>query len=278
MLGKGKVLWALAGCLPLCIPGYSFSTFENSGGNVHEQITREALAGTISDANLSFIVKSCNSQDAPGSDSLSDPRRHFQDGNFSGALGYIDREKKQALNYAADADADPQNRAQSLRHFGLMLHTVQDFYSRTNYLELQLENASKRQDPYSIEVVDWAKVPDGYLGKTSGAALTSVACKASSATTTSDQGTKSKEPAGSKGQADLSKDNGSTAEGKKAVGSSTYFKVARDLAVRETQRQWNLFETLIRGRFHARADAIIAALKQASPDAKASPDSLPDLD
>lgn len=234
------------------------AAFSSSGanGDIHGEITKEALRGTISDANLEFLVKAEDSQDAAGSEGAGDAHRHFSDGNFQAALAYMDREKKKALNYAADADTDAVNRAQCLRHFALALHTAQDFYSHSNYVELQLEDGFKRRDPYSIDVVDWARVPDGYAGKVSGHPLGVI---------------------GDKG-ADISKENATTDEGKKAAGPSTYFKVARDLAVRETQRQWNVFETLVRNRYHTRAEAILTALKTASPAAGGSPDSVPDIE
>lgn len=224
------------------VDGYAFSSFSDRGGDVHGQITRDALAGTIFDANLAVIIKAVVSQDISGSEGANEARRHFGDDNFSASLAYIDREKKKALNYASDADTDPDNRARSLKHFGLMLHAAQDFYSQTNYVELALEDSRKRADPFNIELADWAKIPDGYVGPASGTRLTSA-----------------------KYNMDLDKDNAHTPEGKKAAAGTTYFMIARDLAVRETQRQWNLFEALLKGRFQTRAVAIIAALKEASP-------------
>lgn len=236
---------------------YSFSSSTSSGGNIHEQITRDALSGTISDTNLDFLVKSCQSQDTPDGDGIKEARRHFADSNFNSALGYIDREKKKALNYAGEADTDPESRARCLHHFGLMLHTVQDFYSKTNYVELQLEDARKASNPYNLDLVDWSKVPDGYSGKRTGAGL---ACASLSG------------GAGKEASSDWQKENPDSAEGKKSAGGTTYFRMARDLAVRETQRQWNSFEALIRSRYQGRADKIIVALKQSSPAAITEPE------
>lgn len=243
---------------------FPFSSFQAGGGNVHEQITRDALTGTLSDTNIAYIVNAGNTQDAPDGQGVREPRRHFDDGTFASALGYIDREKKKALNFAASADTDAESRAHCLRHFGLMLHTVQDFYSRSNYVELELEDPANRASPYNLDIVNWEKVPDGYAGKKSGSALAS----GWHGTTTS----KGQDPPGGPTYEDLNKDNAQSDEGKKTVSGTTYFKIARDLAVRETQRQWNLFETLVRGRYQQNADAIMAALKQASPAADADQD------
>lgn len=262
-----SVVFALALLLCVFVPALSSSSQPVSAANIHEEITREALKGTISDANLDFMIKAVISQDAPGSDGLEEPRRHFGDGNFAAAMAYMDREKKQALNYAADADRDGENRGQVLRHLGLMLHTAQDFYIHSNYVELQLEEPRKKQDPLGVELVDWASVPAGYVGKESGASLTAGWA----------EGGKQAESSGAARPAESARDSPSPSKGKKAAGGMTYLDIARELAVRETQRQWNLFEALVKGRFHERAASIIAALKQQAVSAEASADASPDI-
>ncbi len=253
----------------VAIPAYSFSTSAGSGGNVHDEITRQALSEMVSDANLNFLIKVVDSQNAPGSEAESEVRRHFSDSNFGAAMSYMDREKKQALNFAGSADSDAADRAQALRHFGLMLHTAQDFYSHTNYIELLLEDTRKAGDPLGLELVDWTRVPDGYAGKVSGSSL------AAGAGAAAKSGPGAAEALGA---TDFSKDNANTPQSKKKAGGVTYFDISKELAVRETQRQWNLFEALVRGRFHERAPAIVEALKKAAPAAEASPDSLPEVD
>lgn len=229
---------------------FAFSSSPNTGGNVHADISSEALKGLFSPANLKVIIDSNLAQDQPGSAELSELRRHFGDERFASSLGYIDREKKRALNYAAEADTDPEQRGRTLVHFGEVLHCVQDFYSRTNYVELMLSQSNYKDEPYAIPMVDWQKVPDGYPG---------LICFSAKGGSAGDDG------------ASIVKDSPATAEGKKIIsGKTSYFSVARDLAVRESQRQWNLFETMIRNRCGVRAAAIIAALKQASPEVKPS--------
>ena len=223
----------------------AFNSTDAGGGNIHDQITREALKGVFSEANLKIIIDANTAQDRAGSESVLELRRHFADERFVSSIGYIDREKKRALNYACESDTDPQQRGRALVHFGEMLHCVQDFYSRTNYLELIIALESKNFDPYEIPLVDWAKVPDGYPGLVSSGG------------------------AGGQDAADISKESKESRQGKKIAGARiTYFHAARELAVRETQRQWTSFETMIRNRCGQRAAAIIAALKEASPDLK----------
>lgn len=224
---------------------YGFSSQDATGGNIHEQVTSEALKGIVSEANLRVILNANSAQDATGSEGLAELRRHFGDERFTSSLGYIDREKKRALNYASESDTDPEQRGRALVHIGEMLHCVQDFYSRTNYVEIMLTNPAYKNDPYSIPLVDWQKVPDGYPG------LINFNTKAGNINDS----------------AKIVKDSAASEQGKKtAEGKITYFNIARDLAVRETQRQWNSFETMVRNRCGERAAAVIAALKQASPE------------
>ncbi len=226
----------------------AFAPSSSGGQSIHEGITRDALTHIVSDDSLKLIVEANDSQDKAGGEGALECRRHFDGGNLAAALSYIDREKKKALNCAAEADGDVQSRADALRHFGLMLHCVQDFYSRSNYLEIELELPACRANPFDIPLVDWSKLPDGYEGALSGLGLA-----AARHTDKADE--------------KLNKDSELTPEGKKIVsGKISYYSVARELAVRETQRQWNLFEALIRARCPERSAAVIAALKQAGAE------------
>lgn len=115
---------------------------------------------------------------------------------------------------------------------------AQDFYSRSNYLEIQSAILSEKLgkdgfDPYNIELVDWNKLLNDL--KRNEPVIYGPA-------------TQAKEDAG---------------QGKKPLSSATYFKAARELAVHETSRQWEVLETLIKQRYHERAITILAALKQA---------------
>ncbi len=126
-----------------------------------------------------------------------------------------------------------------LKHFGQLLLAAQDFYSRSDYLEVQSARLSEKLgkngfDPYNIELVDWNKMLAAT--KQNQALIYGPATQAKEDST----------------------------QGKAALASTTYFKAARELAVRETSRQWEVLETLIKQRYHDRAITILAALKQAS--------------
>lgn len=230
------------------LPGFAFSSFENQGGKLHAEITEEGLRGTVAAPNLKLIVDANEAQDRKDGEGARDHRRHFASKSVDSALAYIDREKKTALNYAAEADTDEESRAGALRHFGMFLHCAQDFYSQSNYVELQLQDPRLKADPLLIPLVDWSRVPSGYEGLIANAA------------DSLDNAT------------NFNKDNPNTDEGKKLAGKTSYYNIARELAIRETQRQWTLFETLIRSRCGERSAKIIAALREATPNVKVSVD------
>src|SRR5207253_1180772 len=88
--------------------------------------------------------------------------------------------------------------------------------------------------------VDWTRVPDGYAGPKTGTKLTAYDTVGDS----------------------IDKSTATTSGGKLVIGGgATQFTVAEELAVKETQRQWNLFETLVRSRCGNRAAAEQQALK-----------------
>lgn len=242
-----RIYAGLACLIPIWLMLSGFSSDESQGGKIHQAITRDALAGTLSDGNMAYVIKAVESQgDRSGADATQ-AGRHFEKNKLAQSLRYMNREKRKALNYAREADVDPDSRAYCLRHLGLMMHTAQDFYSATNYVELQLEDPVVFHNPYDMPLVDWSLVPDGYGGLKSGSPLVSAVTDPFGNTIT------------------FAKDNASTKNGKQKVGKTNLFNLARELAVRETQRQWNLFEALIRGRYHNRSQKILAALRQASP-------------
>lgn len=244
---------ALAGASQLCASA-AFSFGSDESGNIHEQITQEALTGTICDANLKLIIKGSSAADAAGAEGAKDARRHFKTGDVGKCMALVDREKRKMINYAQNADTDEKSRAKVLFLFGQVLHTLQDFYSRSNYIELR-ENQFKN-DLFSMDLADWTDLQDQE----------------------SKVGTRLKFEG-------FDKSTPTQDEGKKSVHGTTYFKVAREMAIRETQRQWNLMETLIRNKAEKRGNDVITAITQAPCSVKVAnevlndekPDLVPDL-
>lgn len=203
----------------------------DEAGNIHEQVTREALKGTICDANLNIVVKGSSAADVAGAEGAKDPRRHFKTGELIKCLNLVDREKRKLINYAQNADTDEKSRARALFLLGQAMHTLQDFYSRSNYIELKEQKF--KDDPYNMTLADWTELLD----------------------------TESKIGTGLKFEG-FDKSMPTSDEGKKTLGGATYHKIARELALRETQRQWNLIETLIRNKAEKRGNDVITAITQ----------------
>ncbi len=243
----------LAGCSQLCA-GQALSFGSDEAGNIHEQITQDALKGTICDANLKLVIKGSSAADVAGAEGAKDPRRHFKTGELAKCLALVDREKRKMINYAQNADTDEKARAKVLFLFGQILHTLQDFYSRSNYIELREKQF--KDDIYSMEVADWTNLQDQ---------------ESKTGTHLKFEGVDKSLP--------------TQDEGKKSVGGTTYFKVAKELALRESQRQWNLMETLIRNKAEKRGSDVITAITQSPCSVKVAneilnddkPDLVPDL-
>ncbi len=206
-----------------------------NGEDVHASVIREGLAGTICPGNIEVIINGSKSQDAPMLDAASEPQRHFEGKSISRSYEYAKREQRKVLNFCSDADSNSESRTRALYHFGMMLHTIQDFYSNTNYLKLKVEELNRTTDgaydPYSIDLIDWTRV---------SAKHTIV------------------------GGNELRVETARNAMMALPLQGSTYGKVARGLAIRETMRQWTFLETLLTHKYGERAKTILIGLKQAS--------------
>lgn len=223
---------------------WAFASRDAEGHSLHGKIVADALSSTLNAANLDLVIRCLEEQ---ARDKNEGESKLFAGPSLKSAVNFIDREQKKVLNYAGDADVSPAGRYRCLKHFGALLFAAQDFYSRSNYVELQAERMTEKFgkggfDPYNIELADWNTLNNAF--KQNGSI---VYTSASQPKETAEQG-------------------------KASLAASTYYKVARELAVRETSRQWELLETLIKHRYHERAITILAALKQAS-----CPASEPDL-
>jgi len=205
-----------------------------TGSPMDASIIKEALAETICPTNIEVMVKGSDQQDSKSYEESTEPQRHFETKALWRSYRYMKGEQTRALNYAASADEDPEMRTRALFHFGMLLHTSSCFYRNTTFLREQIERLASITggdfDPYSIDLFDWRKLGDP--GSTAGLKL-------------------------------IERENRKVLLDQ-VVAGTTLAKVARGLSIREARRQWDYFETLIRNRYHGRADTILAALKSAS--------------
>jgi hypothetical protein len=213
--------------------------------SIQSQIIEEALGNQFCKDNLNLILWGCDSGvDATGNES-GPSYRHFLDPDLVKSVNYIEREKLKILNLCITADTDQSSRALALYHMGLLFHTVQEFYARSNYIELKLAGFEKakhvpsKDELYGLELVDWSQ-------------LNMILHGGGKSNLTVSQ---------------LNKIDSNSDESKKTFAGVTYFAIAKELSVRETERQWHQLSSLIKARMAKNGPQILVALTNAGvPD------------
>lgn len=208
---------------------------------IFAQIADDSLSGTICSGNLQLIKSAC-------SEAHSDPDgKDWSDDSESGvekSFKYVDRQTTKILNLAATADTSAEDRARVLYRFGLVLRALEEFYLKSNYVELKMEASPANFDPYNIEPLNWTKV-----GKDTRAIAI----------------------AGFK-FGEFDKSSAKLPEGAKKLGDATFHSMAKELCVKEAQREWNTIERLIKVRYPQRASEITVAVKNATCPASFTPE------
>jgi hypothetical protein len=130
---------------------------------VHSQLIHQALAGQVSSRALDAILSANLAQDKL-SGQLGHDEFHFDNNAISGSLAYIEQQGKLILSAIECLDISSAWAA-----FGRLTHTVQDFYSHTNYVDLWLARYPESTDhsPAAIDPVDpeLLESPDLLSGK-----------------------------------------------------------------------------------------------------------------
>lgn len=198
-------------------------------------IIKEALEGTVCQRNIAVIIEGAYYQNQGLNSPAKKPDRHFESESIDRSIKYVKSEHRKILNAACEAGPDQEMRTRALFHFGMMVHTLNNFYTNTNYLP-NLVKAKKKEkddsyDPYDLALADWSKISSS--GKNAVKLI------------------------------EL-RDRPTTFQ--KPIQDTTLTKVARGLAIREVRRQWDFIESMIRARYIDKADIIIAALKTAGCD------------
>lgn len=129
---------------------YAFKTFWAAGGDIHEEITNRALGGLAEGKYLEMIDAANTQQDI---DHLDNPNAHFDDVSIPGSLAYIHQHWEAGIEAAGTG-----SNFEAVHRFGRLIHTVQDFYSHSNYIELHL---ARGLSPERIPPADWNRLPAG---------------------------------------------------------------------------------------------------------------------
>ena len=116
---------------------------------IHVDMTRQALGDVFAPAALEAIIRANLGQDSLRG--LLRSEFHFDNNAFAEGQAYVDSQRSEALEALA-----AQRAPEAWAAFGRLIHTVQDFYSHSNYVELWLEaqGDGARPAPADIDPAD----------------------------------------------------------------------------------------------------------------------------
>lgn len=197
-------------------------------GQTHSEIIKEALSGTLSEDNIKSVLAGANMQEQDETDNEGEAQRHFNINNMKRCCDYVQREQARIISFAGEADKDSSMCYKALFHLGMLLHTVQNFYSNTNYLSLISENGElANKDPYgsTSALVDW---PQLFADLKSDKPQIKIIVEMDKTKRTTD------------------------------------IELARGMALRESIRQWNFIEKLITNKYKKSSTDIVSSLKNGS--------------
>ncbi|WP_128292228.1 hypothetical protein [Afifella aestuarii] len=99
--------------------------------NYHAELTQEANDGVLDQQQLGYVVLANMAQDLLQTQSCV----HFDNCDFPGGIQHI-ADEWNLIDTVGDKYGDP-----ALAAFGALLHTTQDFYAHSNWVELHVDDA-----------------------------------------------------------------------------------------------------------------------------------------
>ncbi len=117
---------------------------------IHREMIEAALANQFSAPALETIITANLYQDRLRGQ-FGHPEYHFDDNAFEKSYAYIEEQRARTISALMANDAPSARSA-----FGRLLHTAQDFYSHSNYVDLWLARQPEgaRPTPPEIDPVD----------------------------------------------------------------------------------------------------------------------------
>ncbi|UIE38402.1 Het-C domain-containing protein [Leptodesmis sichuanensis] len=175
----------------------------------HAAITSKAISGVLSNEQITFVVRANMSQDIRQFESYV----HFDNCAFAEGAKHI-RDEWAKIEAEIDRLSDD-----ALVAFGRLLHTTQDFYAHSNWIELHLDQAPIPLWDFQIDTL-----PPGIVSGTWS------------------MGFPKKCGSGAPSHDELNKDKPDSPESQKIVGAGpnqgkNYFALAWDAALRESRKQ-----------------------------------------
>jgi len=126
----------------------------------HREITRRALAPYFTDEAVEIALRANDSQDTLRGQ-IAHPEYHV-DNAVAPGYAFMLGKKQQAKEAFSKGDC-----IRAMEALGRCLHTVQDFYSHSNYVRFWLaQNKGRDVQPESIQpLADWLSVPELRTGR-----------------------------------------------------------------------------------------------------------------
>jgi hypothetical protein len=131
---------------------------------VHAEIVRLALADQFSPPALERIIAANLHQDRPRGQ-IGHPEYHFDDSAFEESYAYIEGQRALTVSSLLAHDT-----ASAWSAFGRLIHTAQDFYAHSNYVDLWLAcqpggavRAPSEIDPMDPDLIDSRALRSGRI-------------------------------------------------------------------------------------------------------------------
>jgi hypothetical protein len=115
----------------------------------HVATTRQVLGGLLAQNALAQVVNANIGQDTLLAVLGAAPHHHFCDPVIERSLEYIESEHARIATLAGAPGSEQAQRAA----FGRLLHTVQDFYAHSNYVDLWLAQTGLEPPP-AVDALD----------------------------------------------------------------------------------------------------------------------------
>jgi len=258
----------LLGCT---IGALAFSAYDVSGGAVHTGILREALIPEgVGEDSFYFLDEGLVQPDRFYGEEFTESPVHFTDMKLQEGSAHLEQSFQKLVEQAGGIEDDYQVYRETLHGLGNYLHTLHDFYSHTNWLELQLEQGAT--DPVPLAPINRAQDIEGlvspffllrYVPPEENKDVEDYRRKFSRAFYSfeeldglTDRGRLQVAARPQKAfiHRQLAKDDPSYPQAQVLLESTgkTLFEHARKLAVRHTVQQWKAFESRVMERYGPR--------------------------
>ena len=143
---------------------FAFSSFEIYGGAYHQKITEEALSRfNFRDEPLKYLNQGLLEPDKFYRKKFTNPEHHFTEEDFPASLTHLRDRYRQIVQDAGSSVDDYECYRRTLFTFGEYLHSTQDFYAHTNWVEISLARGLPETPLYSFDQTQTQLVTSPYF-------------------------------------------------------------------------------------------------------------------